>query len=124
VKDRVVEESWTVVTARETTNQLSTTGPVAHSKGYFSSNQVIQITDSVMHRRETISSGALKRFSSDTQTTRMFLLTAGKIHVCVEGQPEFILGQEGMFVLRPGQACTVLNKAYIDAALHITTLPA
>lgn len=53
---------------------------------------------------------------------RIFSLAAGKLRVRIEGQPEFVIGPNGMFSIKPRLACTVENRLYIDAVLHVSTI--
>lgn len=40
----------------------------------------------------------------------------------IRGQ-DFLMGPNGMIRIRPGVECTVTNRLYIDATVHVTTVP-
>lgn len=54
--------------------------------------------------------------------TRICFLASGKVRVQVDGEAEFAIGGHGMFRINPGVGCTVFNKAYVDAVVHVTSM--
>ncbi len=52
----------------------------------------------------------------------MCLLVSGKVKVRFQDEPEFIMGQQGMFRINPGRTCAVENRLYINAVLHISSM--
>lgn len=48
-------------------------------------------------------------------------VASGKVKITMAGKT-FQMGPNGVFVVRPGQACKVENRLYIDAVVHCTTI--
>lgn len=67
-----------------------------------------------------IPSGTVHKFEADASITRLCSLAGGKVRVKVDGEDEFAIGWHGMFRINPGVGCTVFNRAYVDAVLHVT----
>lgn len=53
---------------------------------------------------------------------RLCSVASGKLQVKMHGQ-EFSIGSNGMVMIRPGADCTVINKLYMDAVVHVTIVP-
>jgi len=54
--------------------------------------------------------------------TRVCSIASGKLRVRIDGESEFTIGPHGLFKVRPGTACSVQNRLYIDAIVHISSL--
>ncbi|KAI8958378.1 hypothetical protein F5Y11DRAFT_336312 [Daldinia sp. FL1419] len=53
---------------------------------------------------------------------RVCSVASGKLQVSIHGQ-DFSMGSDGMIRIRLGVECPVKNKLYIDATVHVTTVP-
>ncbi|KAK3332787.1 hypothetical protein B0T19DRAFT_352952 [Cercophora scortea] len=95
------------------------------SSAYLSSNTSVQLGIGFTILAIRIASGTTHVFHSDLTQTRVCYLGSGKVRVEVDGEPEFIIGVQGVWKIRPGVRCEVKNWAYVDAMLHVTvtTLP-
>lgn len=78
------------------------------------------VADDVTFRVDTIRPGQAWHLPVDLLKTRVCSLAAGKVNVKIGNEPEFVIGPHGMFRVKAGKICTVHNKMYADAVLHIT----
>lgn len=62
------------------------------------------------------------RFKAEAEKTRICSLAAGKLSVEFDEGTEFTIGPHGLFKIKPGVACSVQNRLYIDAILHMSTV--
>lgn len=68
-----------------------------------------------------IKPGSASHWSVEDDKLRTCSVAAGKVRVTM-GEKTFQLGPNGMFVVRPGQACKVENRLYVDSVIHCTTI--
>ncbi|SPQ23407.1 721d872f-1a2c-4cca-8963-e77c8beff363 [Thermothielavioides terrestris] len=114
-------EGWEMEDGR-----INTTGEsLAFSSAYLSANQTVQISTDVSLQTVAIPSGCVHQFAADENRIRICTLAGGKLRVRVGGAaaPEFAIGSQGIFKILPGVACSVTNRCYVDAVLHVTSLP-
>lgn len=69
----------------------------------------------------TLKPGGSTQWRADESKLRVCSLATGKVQVKLEGA-KFVMGPNGMFKVRAGMECTVQNRLYIDATLHISTI--
>lgn len=84
--------------------------------------RTIQVSKGVSFLATHIPSGSIHKFEPDKTKMRICTLANGKLRVTVDGEPEFVIGANGMFKLSPGKGCKILNRAYVDAVLHVTSV--
>jgi len=70
----------------------------------------------------TISSGNTQHFEANGRRTRLCAVVSGKLRIIIGDEPEFVVGSHGMFKISPGVACSVTNRSYVDAKLHVTSI--
>ncbi len=80
------------------------------------------MADRISFHIEIVQPGQTHRFAPDQEVMRVCSLASGKLRVRVKGEPEFVIGPRGMFKLKPGVACAVENRLYLDSVLHISSL--
>ncbi|KAK3693248.1 hypothetical protein B0T22DRAFT_449282 [Podospora appendiculata] len=95
-------------------------GGIGVSSAYLSSNMSVQLGIGFTILAIKIASGETHVFHSDPTKTRVCYLGSGKVRVQVDGEPEFTIGVQGIWKIRPGVRCEVKNWAYVDAMLHVT----
>ncbi|KAK3315772.1 hypothetical protein B0H66DRAFT_534042 [Apodospora peruviana] len=88
----------------------------------YHGGRTIQVVGNVTFQAMSIASGTAHKFAVDSTRTRICSLASGKVRVQVDGEAEFVIGAHGMFCLAPGKGCSVMNRAYVDAVLHVTAL--
>ncbi|KAM7220454.1 hypothetical protein V8F06_004233 [Rhypophila decipiens] len=84
--------------------------------------RTIQVAKGISFVATHIPSGTVHRFVPDETKLRMCTLANGKLRVTVDGEPEFAIGTHGVFKLSPGKGCRIVNRAYVDAVLHVTSV--
>lgn len=95
---------------------------MAWSNSFLSSGHVAKVASGLSLAVETIKSGNVLRLAT-TDCVRLCSLVSGKLRVHVGDEPEFVVGPHGLFKIEPGLKCVVFNRLYIDAVLHITSVP-
>ncbi|KAJ3940264.1 uncharacterized protein N0V96_009255 [Colletotrichum fioriniae] len=97
-------------------------GYVAFSNSYLTSNQAVTVSEEISFNVIVIKPGESHEWAAESEKVRICSLAAGKLKVKLENAEPFSMGPNGMFKMKPGTACTVLNRLYIDAVLHVTTV--
>lgn len=95
---------------------------VAFSNSYLTSNQAVTVSEEISFNVIVIKPGESHEWAAESEKVRICSLAAGKLKVKLENAEPFSMGPNGMFKMKPGTACTVLNRLYIDAVLHVTTV--
>jgi len=95
---------------------------LAFSQSYLSTTQAVSVCEDVAFRVAHIKAGSSLQLGRDDNATHICSLATGKLRVKFANEPEFVIGPHGMFKVKPGAACTVQNRLYIDATLHISSL--
>ncbi|MBE3045666.1 hypothetical protein IMZ48_24590 [Candidatus Bathyarchaeota archaeon] len=98
---------------------------IAFSNAYLFSNAAVPVMEGVGFNVITIKPGGSHKFRAD-QSLRLCSLAAGKLSVkmmvqdgCESG---FSIGPNGMFRVLPGTVASVMNRLYLDAVLHVSTV--
>jgi hypothetical protein len=81
----------------------------------------VQVTPRLALQAIIIPSGGSHHFAADKTNIRICTLSSGKLRVQLQGEKEYTIGSHGMFVVRRGLGCTVLNRTYVDGIMHVTT---
>jgi hypothetical protein len=68
-----------------------------------------------------IKPGGSNSWDAEVDKIRICSLTSGKLKVKL-GDADFLIGGNGMFTIKAGSSCTVWNRLYLDATIHVTTL--
>ncbi|KAL2018233.1 hypothetical protein VTK56DRAFT_1140 [Thermocarpiscus australiensis] len=116
-------EDWEVAPGRIREASTADAETIAFSKAYLSANQAVPVCDDVVFRVDTIASGKTLRLQADENKMRVCTVAAGKVRVKVGDEPEFTIGPHGVFKVKAGMACSIRNRMYIGAVLHIMVLP-
>ncbi|KAI6377881.1 hypothetical protein MCOR25_002397 [Pyricularia grisea] len=97
---------------------------IAFSNAYlFGTNgSSVAVADGISFHVDVIRPGTRRTFEGDSATTRICSLASGKLKVRMQGEGELTLGPNGMFKIRPGVACTVENRVYLDCILHVSSV--
>lgn len=69
-----------------------------------------------------LKAGSSTQLAAEDDKMRLCSLATGKVRVRMDGVDDFVIGPNGMFKVRPGAACSVQNRLYIDAVIHMTTI--
>ena len=96
---------------------------MAFSNAYLTTNEAAHIDHGVSFRVAWLLPGTVTRLPA-SDSRRWCSVAVGKVRVSINDEPEFIIGPNGLFKIRPGDTCTVSNWLYINAALHISAIAA
>jgi hypothetical protein len=69
-----------------------------------------------------MSPGATLHLGPQAQCARLCVVVQGKVRVRPQGEEEFAIGLHGIFRVGAAAACTVQNRAYVDALVQITEI--
>ncbi|KAH9434018.1 hypothetical protein MCOR02_006046 [Pyricularia oryzae] len=116
-------EDWEVGPGR-IRSQKDNGDSIAFSNAYlFGSNgSSVAVADGISFHVDVIRPGTRRTFDRDSATTRICSLASGKLKVRMQEESELTLGPHGMFKIRPGVACTVENRIYLDCILHVSSI--
>ncbi|OLN89049.1 hypothetical protein CCHL11_06023 [Colletotrichum chlorophyti] len=95
---------------------------VAFSNSYLTSNQTVSVSEDIAFNVIVIKPGDSYQWAAEADKLRICSLAAGKLKINMDDTDSFHLGPNGMFKLKPGAACSVENRLYIDAVVHITSV--
>ncbi|KAF3055748.1 hypothetical protein GL218_06846 [Daldinia childiae] len=115
-------ETWEIAPGRIRDEQSEAVDNFAFSNSYLAQNQAIRIGRDVSFQVITIKPGTVHFWGSNANKLRLCSVASGKLQVSIHGQ-DFSMGPNGMIRIRPGVECTATNKLYIDATVHVTTVP-
>jgi mannose-6-phosphate isomerase-like protein (cupin superfamily) len=94
---------------------------IAFSNSYLTSNHPVTVSEDVSFNVTVLKPGHSSHWNVEDGKLRTCSVAAGKVRVTM-GENTFHLGPNGMFVIRPGQACKVENRLYLDSVVHCTTI--
>ncbi|KAI1465600.1 uncharacterized protein F4812DRAFT_103859 [Daldinia caldariorum] len=115
-------EAWEIAPGRISDEQSDSVDNFAFSNSYMAQNQAVRIGHGVSFQVITIKPGTVHYWSASANKIRICSVASGKLQISIHGQ-EFSIGPNGMVRIRPGVECTAVNKLYMDATVHVTTLP-
>ncbi|KAK7413727.1 hypothetical protein QQX98_007370 [Neonectria punicea] len=111
-------EEWEVAPGRVMDGAASN---IAYSNSYLTSGQPVTVSEDVSFNVLVVKPGSVSHWSVEDDKLRTVSVAAGKVIVTMSGKT-YRLGPNGMFIVRPGQACKVENRLYIDSVMHCTTI--
>ncbi|KAK3940330.1 hypothetical protein QBC46DRAFT_408434 [Diplogelasinospora grovesii] len=116
-EDVLEMEDWEVAPGRIRQEGGDT---VAYSQSYLSTFQTVQVTSDLGYRVDRVLPGSTHRFEADAEKIRLISVAQGKVRVRFDKSgEEFAIGPHGMFKLPAQMGCSVLNRMYCDAVLHV-----
>lgn len=80
------------------------------------------VAQDVTFRVEMIKPGSSVRLTADAERLRICSVASGKVRVKVAGQ-EFAVGPNGVWKVKGGVGCAVENRYYLDAVVHVSSIP-
>ncbi|GKT41314.1 uncharacterized protein ColSpa_01495 [Colletotrichum spaethianum] len=80
------------------------------------------ISEDISFNVIVIKPGDSHQWSAEADKVRICSLATGKLKVRLDNTEPFSMGPNGMFKLKPSTACTVENRLYVDAVVHVTTV--
>ncbi|KAJ4015866.1 hypothetical protein NW752_006795 [Fusarium irregulare] len=111
-------EDWEVAPGRMKDDSSNN---IAFSNSYLTSNHPVTVSEDVSFNVIVLKPGHSSPWTVEDNKLRTCSVAAGKVRVTM-GENTFHLGPNGMFVIRPGQACKVENRLYLDSVVHCTTI--
>lgn len=95
---------------------------MAFSNSYLTTNQAVSVSEDISFNVIVIKPGNSHKWTAEPEKVRICSLATGKLKVKMENTDPFQIGPNGMFKLKPGVACTVENRLYIDVVVHVTSV--
>ncbi|KAK1637948.1 hypothetical protein BDP81DRAFT_393618 [Colletotrichum phormii] len=120
--DTLEMEDWEVAPGRIRDERSESATNVAFSNSYLTSNQAVTVSEDIFFNVIVIKPGESHEWTAESEKVRICSLAAGKLKVKLENTVPLLMGPNGMFKIKPGTACTVWNRLYIDAVVHVTTV--
>ncbi|KAJ4135164.1 hypothetical protein NW768_004782 [Fusarium equiseti] len=111
-------EDWEVAPGRMKDDSSNN---IAFSNSYLTSNHPVTVSEDVSFNVTVLKPGHSSHWNVEDDKLRTCSVAAGKVRVTID-ENTFQLGPNGMFVIRPGQACKVENRLYLDSVVHCTTI--
>ncbi|KAI1370921.1 hypothetical protein F4677DRAFT_464624 [Hypoxylon crocopeplum] len=115
-------ETWEVAPGRIRDEKSDIIDNFAFSNTYLAQNQVVRISRDISFQVITIKPGTVHSWEASSDTIRLCSIASGKLQVKMHGQ-EFPMGPNGMIRIKSGVGCTVMNRLYVDAMVHVSVLP-
>ncbi|KAF9877219.1 hypothetical protein CkaCkLH20_05485 [Colletotrichum karsti] len=115
-------EDWEIAPGRVRDERSQTPTNVAFSNAYLTSNQVVAVSEDISFNVVVIKPGGSHQWADEDDKVRICSLAVGKVNVKLDKTDPFSIGPNGMFKLKPGVACSVENRTYIDAVVHVTSI--
>ncbi|SPJ82512.1 uncharacterized protein FTOL_09917 [Fusarium torulosum] len=111
-------EDWEVAPGRVKDDSSEN---IAFSNSYLTSGQPVTVSEDISFNVIVLKPGSASHWKVEDDKLRTCSVAAGKVRVTM-GEQTFQMGPNGMFVVRPGQACKVENRLYLDSVVHCTTM--
>ncbi|EFQ34898.1 hypothetical protein CGRA01v4_04183 [Colletotrichum graminicola] len=115
-------EDWEVAPGRLRDERSESPTNVAFSNSYLTTNQAVTVSEDISFNVIVVKPGDSHYWSADADKVRICSLAMGKLKVKLDNTEPFQMGPNGMFKLKRGMACTVENRLYVDAVVHVTTV--
>ncbi|KAK4130377.1 hypothetical protein BT67DRAFT_452481 [Trichocladium antarcticum] len=94
---------------------------VAFSSIYLSQGRAVPVTNGTTFHVVEIQPGASLVWAAHENKTRLCSVARGIMRVELP-EKEFPIGPNGMWKVKQGVACTIVNPFYLGAVVHVTTL--
>ncbi|KAK6212232.1 ribosomal protein L27 [Colletotrichum tabaci] len=115
-------EDWEVAPGRLRDEQSESPTNVAFSNSYLTTNQAVTVSEDISFNVIVIKPGDSYHWPEEADKVRICSIATGKLKVKLDNAEAFLMGLNGMFKLKPGMACTVENRLYVDSVVHVTTV--
>ncbi|OBR11332.1 hypothetical protein CH63R_03628 [Colletotrichum higginsianum IMI 349063] len=115
-------EDWEVAPGRLRDEQSESPTNVAFSNSYLTTNQAVTVSEDISFNVIVIKPGDSHHWPEEADKVRICSIATGKLKVKLDNAEAFFMGLNGMFKLKPGMACTVENRLYVDSVVHVTTV--
>ncbi|KAF4429721.1 hypothetical protein CFRS1_v011976 [Colletotrichum fructicola] len=115
-------EEWEIAPGRVRDDQSQEPTNVAFSNAYLTSNQAVSVSEDIAFNVIVIKPGGSHRWTDEEDKVRICSVAVGKVKVKLDMTDPFQIGPNGMFKLKPGTSCSIENRTYIDAIIHVTSV--
>ncbi|KAH0440727.1 hypothetical protein CcaCcLH18_02397 [Colletotrichum camelliae] len=115
-------EEWEIAPGRVRDDQSQEPTNVAFSNAYLTSNQAVSVSEDIAFNVIVIKPGGSHRWTDEEDKVRICSVAVGKVKVKLDMTDPFQIGPNGMFKLKPGMSCSIENRTYIDAIIHVTSV--
>ncbi|KAK1965343.1 hypothetical protein LY78DRAFT_637730 [Colletotrichum sublineola] len=115
-------EDWEVAPGRLRDERYGLPSNVAFSNSYLTTNQAVTVSEDISFNVIVIKPGDSHHWPAEADKVRICSLATGKVKVKLDNTELFQMGPNGMFKLKPEMTCTVENRLYVDAVVHVTTV--
>ncbi|KAI8258287.1 hypothetical protein K4K56_007108 [Colletotrichum sp. SAR 10_98] len=115
-------EEWEIAPGRVRDDQSQEPTNVAFSNAYLTSNQAVSVSEDIAFNVIVIKPGGSHRWTDEEDKVRICSVAVGKVKVKLDMTDPFQIGPNGMFRLKPGTSCSIENRTYIDAIIHVTSV--
>jgi hypothetical protein len=94
---------------------------VAFSSSFLAQGRTVPVVDGATFQVLEIEPGASVRWAAEESKSRLCSVARGIIRVSLP-DTEFPIGPNGMWKVKQGVSCTVVNPFYLGAVVHVTTI--
>ncbi|KAK1850614.1 hypothetical protein CCHR01_06773 [Colletotrichum chrysophilum] len=115
-------EEWEIAPGRVRDDQSQEPTNVAFSNAYLTSNQAVSVSEDIAFNVIVIKPGGSHRWTDEEDKVRICSVAVGKVKVKLDMTDPFQIGPNGMFKLKLGTSCSIENRTYIDAIIHVTSV--
>ncbi|KAL2261781.1 hypothetical protein VTK26DRAFT_3361 [Humicola hyalothermophila] len=112
---------WEIAPGRIRVGTRDSAQDIAFSSSYLSRGWAVHVMDGTTFQVAEIPPGGSLVWSAEDGRTRLCSVARGIIRVTLP-EKEFPIGPNGMWKVRPGASCTVVNPFYLGAVVHVTTI--
>lgn len=102
-------------------DHLTLAPDIAFSSSYLAQGRAVSVSDGTTFQAIEIQPGGSLRWPAEESRTRLCSVARGIIRVKLP-EKEFPIGPNGMWKVKQGVACTVMNPFYLGAVVHVTTI--
>lgn len=94
---------------------------IAFSSSYLSQGRAVPVTDGAAFQVVEIQPGASVLWAADESRTRLCSVSRGAVHVNLPDK-EFPIGPNGVWKVKQGMECAVVNALHCGAVVHVTIM--
>ncbi|AEO62218.1 uncharacterized protein THITE_2169110 [Thermothielavioides terrestris NRRL 8126] len=112
---------WEIAPGRIQVGSGANAENVAFSSSFLAQGRTVPVVDGATFQVLEIEPGASVRWAAEESKSRLCSVARGIIRVSLP-DTEFPIGPNGMWKVKQGVSCTVVNPFYLGAVVHVTTI--
>ncbi|GAB1313769.1 hypothetical protein MFIFM68171_03979 [Madurella fahalii] len=116
-----IAEDWEIAPGRIRTGAGDSVEDIAFSSPYLTQGRAVSVADNTTFQLVEVQPGSSLHWNADESRIRVCSVARGILKVKLLDK-EFRIGPNGMWKVKRGVPCTVVNPFYLGAVLHVISI--